>query len=338
MKYGFYQKSEDDETKESKLSTYSERKENEKHKVSQTEQKLSSQQDNTKGIAFGSIKSAGGEAAKETSKEGLKTAASAAASKAPSVAIQAINMAKDGFDKAMEYAKPAEKPSEAEDNSPGIIPGILGVSCFILCLFIAIPALFMPLLSVFSPLLLFTGGLKETEIVQVPHSWYPFERNQECVECNGTGEKENICVYCRDAGTIPCKSCDGAGYTYIVRNRSGIITVEGVDVKYRSVKIETGCENCGGSGSRIKYYDSLMGIGNLVTIDAQSNIVLGEAHTLCISCNGSGRSDKCTACNGYGVYYMCIYIDCPYHEWNHWESLGVDMDGICYEKEVEVEK
>lgn len=335
MKYGFYERSEDDDSKESKLSTYSERKENDKHKVSQTEQKLASQQNNTKGISFGSIKNAGGEAAKETSKEGIKSVASAAASKAPSVVVQVIDKAKAGFEKAMEYAKSTEKPPEPEENSSGTIPGILSVCCLILCLCITVPTLFMPLMPIYSFVLLFTGEKNETEVKQVKHTWYPYERNQECANCSGTGL--NICLDCSGAMYVPCKSCNSEGYTYIVRNRTGTITVEGINFEYRSLRIESGCENCGGGGSRITYYDSLMGRGHLVAIGAQTNFIPGNTHIECLTCSGTGRTDKCTSCNGYGVYYMCIHEECPYHEWNHWESLGVDLDGICFEKEVEVE-
>lgn len=336
MKYGFYEKSEDDDSKEVKLSTYSESKERGKHKISQTEQKLSSQQNNTKGISFGSIKSAGGEAAKEASKEGMKNAASAAASKAPSVAVQVIDKAKKGLQKALEYAKSAERPPD-EESTEGTMKGILCASCVVFCVIIIFPFLFLPMVVSSSVIPFFIGGIKETETKQVPHTWEPYERNLECADCTGTGL--NICIDCSGRMSVSCSACDGKGYTKILYCVSGTVpqnVTSGIaGLTYKSYALLSGCRTCGGSGYGREYYNQVQGAGG--TIGYQDiSFVKGTGTVPCSICNATGRTGRCLSCNGQGVYYHCTNEDCPYHEWNHWESLGVDMDGICYEKEGEV--
>ena len=336
MKYGYYEKTEKDSEKKSELSTYSEGKEKEQYKISRQERKLSGQQNNTKGISFGNIKKVGSEASKEVSNGISKTAASTAASKAPSVTVQVIDKAKAGFEKAMEHARSAEHQGGPEEDSSGHVMGILSACCFLLCISFVLPIAFMPLLSAYSTFAFFAGGIKQTETKQVPHAWYPDEMNRECENCMGTGL--NLCEECSGNATVLCNTCEGAGYTYMVFNKTGYVFSNKKEYKYRSYKIESGCVDCGGSGKRAAYYEGIVGIGDRVAEINYQNFQSGIGMIDCVSCNGTGRTDKCLSCNGQGVYYHCLHTDCPYHEWNHWESLGVDLDGICYEKEVEVKE
>ncbi|MGN1155732.1 MAG: hypothetical protein ACI4TK_06110 [Agathobacter sp.] len=336
MKYGYYEKAEKNSEKKSGLSTYSEVKEKEQNKISQQERKISSQQNNTKGIAFGNIKKVGSEASKEASNGISKTAASTAASKAPSVTVQVIDKVKAGFEKALEHARPAEQQNEPGENSSGHTMGILSVCCFLLCMSIVFPVAFLPLLSAYSTFAFFTGGIKQTETKQVPHVWEPYERDRECENCMGTGL--NLCKECSGTTTVPCNTCGGAGYTYMVINKSGRVFSNKKEYEYRSYIIESGCVDCGGSGKRAAYYEGIMGIGERLTEINYQKFQSGIGMIDCVSCNASGRIGMCLSCNGQGVYYRCIHADCPYHEWNNWESLGVDLDGICYEKEVEVKE
>lgn len=319
MKYGFYEKSEDDEGKESKLSIYSGYKENDKHKISLTEQKLSRRQNSTKGISFGSIKSAGEEAAKETSKEGIKNAAS----KAPSAAVQVIDAAKEGMQKVLDYVKPEERPSD-EENTEGSVKGILCAGCVVLCFFIIIAFLFLPMVLFPSVITFLIGGTMESETTQVPHTWEPYERNLECADCAGTGFE--LCSDCSGMSYVFCGTCGGYGYTFTTED-------DGAYDTYTAA----GCLKCGGRNKSLS-------IGSFEYESEAHSYMAGKSYTWtgtgkvsCTACGGDGvLNSKCMSCNGQGVYYHCINEGCPYHEWNHWESLGVDLDGICYETGGEV--
>ena len=61
----------------------------------------------------------------------------------------------------------------------------------------------------------------------------------------------------------------------------------------------------------------------------------------CDMCDGAGvlivSQNKveimCRPCNGQGEVYRCLRNECAYCEWNNWQSLGVDIDGVCYVEE-----
>lgn len=336
MKYGYYEAAEKDFDKDSRLSTYSETKEKNTYKISQQERELSNQQNNTKGIAFGNIKNSGEEASKDASKQAAKTATSTAASKAPSVVVQVVDKAKGGLKKVMEYAKPAERSSGDEENSFSFMSAIASIccACIGLCVIFLLPFLCVIITSITMALV---GG-NTTEVVQVPHVWYPSERNQECATCDGSGL--NLCEVCLGETLAVCTTCSGTRRVLTVsfNNKSGKVPADaayGAQSSYYSYAGYKGCTECGGTGSCYVFYSTTNCNGTPVG-QLNTGYKLGSGKVSCTNCGGDGRlNTECLSCNGVGVYYHCTNEECPYHTWNNWESLGVDINGICYERDVE---
>ena len=248
MRYGFYEDKEKELNRESKISSYSDAKE--KNKFIQDRKNQCIKSDNTKGIAFGSIKGIGEESSKTTS----KSIASAAASKAPSVVVQVADKVKDGFEKVVEHMKPVTQ-SQEEKESSGFVTGIAGATCFLLCLFImVIPFSMAPVLALSSVVAFVSDG--RTTSVDI--------------------NKLSVVQESQQSIASECSNCNGEGFISVVTNESGSIAVRGESYQYNSYLTEYGCDKCGGTGSRVIYYDGVLATGNQLTEYIQEKYEYGK--------------------------------------------------------------
>lgn len=346
VKSGYYEEDEGNinlDTK--KLDTYSEDKDDTKSHIGRMEERTlkSQQEDYGKGISLGNVAQ---EPAMEQTFASAEVQGAASAEIPPASAESvALKIGMKALEEVKKFIKRPESSPEDKQFS-GTVKTAISISATLLVFYLAFfPITLFPMLSSISTVLIFSNQQEEsqTKIVQYPHIWIPVSRDNICQQCDGNGvvsgreHTDTVCSMCKGSTVIICQTCKGEGFTYTVRNSSGVADVDFTEYEYKSYRTETGCPDCGGSGMQTAYYESIMGGGERLAVeDTNKDFLPGTGSTDCGICNATGYYGNCLLCNGQGVNYYCMNPECPYSEWNNWESLGVDIFGVCYEKEVEV--
>ncbi|MGN1155738.1 MAG: InlB B-repeat-containing protein [Agathobacter sp.] len=133
----------------------------------------------------------------------------------------------------------------------------------------------------------------------------------DCSTCKGNGVVLTSAVN-SNAGGVPSDAVVGAGNTYV------------------SYSVFTGCNKCGGGGTRIMYYST--STAGTDPNDMTTNVV---GVRLSNFTKGSGTTNTiCTRCNGDGWNTYCTNDGCQYNKNSNGGVWAPDIvEGVCYTTE-----